>query len=68
MLLCNWSPVCLLQLAYKIYAHTINRQLKALADRYQLLTMVQEGFRQRQNTKQQIERVFMLMARARRRK
>ena len=43
-MLCNWRPVCLLQLAYKIYARTINSRLKALADKYQLLTMVQEGF------------------------
>jgi hypothetical protein len=64
-LLSNWRPVCLLATAYKIYASIINHRLKTIVERHRLLNPSQEGFRNRRCTQRQIERVTMLLAKAR---
>ena len=63
--LTNWRPVCLLRVAYKIYAKVINSRLRRIAEKYGLLEFAQEGFRSRRNCQRQVERLCSLLASAR---
>jgi hypothetical protein len=66
--LSNWRPVCLLRIAYKIYSRIITSRLRALAEKYQLLEYVQEGFRSKRSTRRQVERLWNILAAARAKK
>ena len=60
--------MCLLRIAYKLHSRIITARLRDLAEKYNLLEYVQEGFRQRRSARRQIERLVNNLAHARNRK
>ena len=60
----NYRPVVLLNVAYKVITAIITNRLTTIAERYNLLDDLQEGFRWEKNTQRQAQALFWEQSKA----
>lgn len=66
--LCNWRPICLLQMVYKLTAAILHDRLRSLVETHNILEGSQEGFRGGKGVGRQGQSVTWIYHRAKRRK
>ena len=57
----NYRPIGLLTSVYKLWSAVITKCLSAFVEEHDMLSEVQEGFREERNTVRQLQRLTMMM-------